>query len=203
MKITRNLFTISFIFCVTLLFAQEKPVETPTPTIDQQFDELIQESNNYKQYEVVQKSRLVTLQNNTQTIIDGLKKEISSSNNHIKELQKEIDKINTTLAKTTKKLEETNKSKQEIAFLGLPTNKTTYKVIMWGIVLILLVGLILFIYKFKNSHVVTNEAEKDLQDIREEFDEYRKSALEKQQKMGRMLQDERNKLQRHTENRPS
>lgn len=197
MKTTRSLLAIALLLCTNFLFAQEK--STTNPSIDQQFDELIKTSNNYKQYEVVRKSSLVELQNNTQEVINGLQKEISTYKSDIGGHEKEMAKINASLTETSQKLKEVTKSKQEISFFGIPTNKTTYKTIMWGIVLILLFGLVFFIYKFKNSNVLTAEAQKDLQTLKEEFDEYRKSALEKQQKLGRMLQDERNKLQRHNE----
>ena len=55
------------------------------------------------------------------------------------------------------------------------------------------VALIFFIFKFKGSNAHTQEARQKLADVESEYEEYRKKALEKEQKMGRLLQDERNK----------
>ena len=48
-------------------------------------------------------------------------------------------------------------------------------------------------YKFKNSNVITKEAKKTLEETEEEFQEHRRVALEREQKIMRKLQDELNK----------
>lgn len=189
--------TLVLLLCTTLVFAQENVKSDHS--IDQQFNDLLENSNNYKQYKVVKRTALIELQNNTKAEIADLEKEIAASKKNIEAQKKEIAQINASLDKTTKNLEGATKAKDEIAFFGIPTNKATFRIIMWGMVLILIVALVLFISKFKNSHIVTKRAKKDLQETQEEFDEYRKSALEKQQKLGRMLQDERNKSVRHAD----
>lgn len=181
----------------TFVFAQEQEnVQVQNP-IDQQFNQLLEISNNYQQYEVVDRQKLIELQNNTRTRISVLEKEIAASKKNIEAQKKEIAEIKTSLTETTKNLKKATTAQDEIAFLGIPTNKSTFRTIMWGVVLILIVGLVFFIYKFKNSNVLTKDAKKNLQETEDEFDEFRKSALEKQQKLGRMLQDERNKSVRH------
>ncbi|MCB0431897.1 MAG: tRNA (guanine-N1)-methyltransferase, partial [Mangrovimonas sp.] len=64
---------------------------------------------------------------------------------------------------------------------------------LWGIIGILLALLGFFIYKFKNSNTITKESKKALADIELEFEEHRKVALEREQKVRRQLQDELNK----------
>ena len=50
--------------------------------------------------------------------------------------------------------------------------------------------------QFKKSKVVTNKAKKDLDSTEYELEELRRKSIEKEQKLGRQLQDERNKLSR-------
>ncbi len=57
----------------------------------------------------------------------------------------------------------------------------------------LLVFLILFVYKFKNSNALTQSAKAALADVEEEFEQHRRRALEREQKISRKLQDEINK----------
>lgn len=64
---------------------------------------------------------------------------------------------------------------------------------MWSIIGGLFVLLLFFIYKFKNSNAVTKQAKKSLEETEEEFEEHRKIALEREQKVRRQLQDEINK----------
>ena len=80
-----------------------------------------------------------------------------------------------------------------MALFGLQMSKTNYNVLLWSIIGILLVLLVFFIYKFKNSNSVTREAKKSLVETEEEFEDHRRVALEREQKVRRQLQDEINK----------
>ncbi|MEX0314527.1 MAG: tRNA (guanine-N1)-methyltransferase, partial [Allomuricauda sp.] len=57
----------------------------------------------------------------------------------------------------------------------------------------LLLFLLLFIYRFRNSNVLTSQAKEALADLEKEFEEHRRRALEREQKISRQLQDELNK----------
>ena len=80
-----------------------------------------------------------------------------------------------------------------MALFGMQMSKTSYNVLMWSIIGGLLALLIFFIYKFKNSNAITRKANHDLAEIEEEFNEHRRTALEREQKVRRQLQDEINK----------
>ncbi len=182
------------LFCTNSLFGQE-PVQADN-SIDDQFDALFENSNNYKNYEVVERNSLLELQRNTKLKISELNQKIDSSQTLISKQEKEISQLQLSLDNTTANLDQAAQAKEEIIFLGMPLNKSTYRIITWGIILILAAVLFILLYKFRSSNLETKEAKKNLAKIEEEYEEYRKTALEKQQKLGRMLQDERNKLAR-------
>ena len=71
--------------------------------------------------------------------------------------------------------------------------KADFKNLFWAIIAILAILLAFFIYQFKNSNSVTQSVKIQLADIEKEFDEHRKTALEREQKVMRKLQDELNK----------
>jgi hypothetical protein len=71
--------------------------------------------------------------------------------------------------------------------------KTNYNILMWSIIAALLSLLLFFIYKFKNSNALTREAKLKLDEVETEFEEHRRTALEREQKVRRQLQDELNK----------
>ena len=64
---------------------------------------------------------------------------------------------------------------------------------MWSIISILLLSLGLFIFKFRNSNVITKDARNKLVEVEEEFDRHRQKTIEEQQQLRRKLQDEINK----------
>ena len=122
--------------------------------------------------------------------IDGLQQEITTLNGEIEIQKAEIASLSGKLANTENTLTETNKEKDSMNFFGAQMSKGSYQTMMWGIAGALLLGL----YKFKSSNSITHEARHKLDEVESEFEEYRKKALEKEQKLGRQLQDERNKL---------
>ena len=80
-----------------------------------------------------------------------------------------------------------------MTLFGMQLGKTNYNVLMWSIVAALFALLIFFILKFKGSNSLTRDAKLKLEEVEAEFEEHRKIALEREQKVRRQLQDEINK----------
>ena len=85
------------------------------------------------------------------------------------------------------------KEKNSMAFLGIPSTKSSYRVISWTLILSLLGGLLFFIFKFRNSNFLTQQAKSALEEMEQEFEQHRRWALDREQKLSRELLDERNK----------
>lgn len=192
MKFKHLLLALSLIFTTNFLSAQEENNEEDN-TINSQFDEVIEGSNNYQDYKVVKRYKLTQIQKNTVNRIESLKEEIVTSNKTIEEQKLKIENLKAELNNTQNNLNQVTEEKDQISFFGIATDKGTYQTIMWVIVFALVLILVFFIYKYKQSNVLTKEAKKNLAENEAEFDEYRKKSLEKQQKLGRQLQDEKNK----------
>lgn len=187
------------LFLATSIYAQEEQQEPEKPnTIDQQFTDLMTASNNFQEYKVVKRTGLENLKSNTRDSINSLQREIDSYKNQLREQKSEIDTLNTSLTDTKTDLDTTREKIDAINFLGIPMDKGSYKGMMWGLIVILALALLFFIYRFRGSNAHTKEARKKLNETEQEFDIYRKKALEKEQILGRQLQDERNKAVRNT-----
>lgn len=183
------IFATLFLFSLTTTFAQ---VSSET-TIDENFQELITNSNNFKGYKVVDTEQLIKLQQLTSNRIAELKAEISTSKKaseaqeeKMAELQAEVEAMQSTITQV-------NNEKDSIEVMGMSLSKASYNTIMWTIIGILVVALVLFIVRYKRSYTHTSEARKNLAELEKEFDAYRAKALEKEQRLGRLLQDEKNK----------
>ncbi|WP_159021233.1 tRNA (guanine-N1)-methyltransferase [Formosa sp. L2A11] len=162
-------------------------------TLDTQFEFLIQKSNNYQNYKVVKKAWLQTLKSHTLDSLQAIRKDLVETQINVDQQANEIATLKTKLNETQNTLDLTNQEKDSMEFLGMQLSKTTYNTFIWSIIGGLLICLLFFIYKFKNSNSITKEAKRMLSEIEEEFDEHRKTALEREQKVRRQLQDELNK----------
>jgi len=173
----RNLLLLFIIVSFSAgLKAQTTPVEGSLDggTIDSQLTWLLKKSPNYQEYEMIKRFMAVKMKAN---VLDTLK----------------VMRLKGELANTNQTLDQTNKEKDSISFLGILMNKSGYNALMWGIVAVLIGLLVWFVYKFRNSNLVTQQARAKLSEIEEEFEAHRSRALEREQKVRRQLQDEINK----------
>jgi len=161
--------------------------------IETQFDYVIKKSGKYQEYKVVKRTWLDKLKGNTLDSINTLETKLKASNHQITEQQTSISKLEASLTKTNNNLATITKEKDSMTFLGIPFSKSSYKTMMWAIIAALIVFLGFFIFKFKNSNSITIQAKKALSETEAEFEEHRRRALEREQKVMRKLQDEINK----------
>jgi len=191
-------FTVAiFIFITTFsLQAQEDTEEKlslTTGSIENQFEYIFQKSNNYQDYKVVKKNWLYVLRNNTLDSVKRVENALLVAKNLTSEQDKKINELNAQLAESNNNLANVTEEKDSISFFGALINKPAYKGIMWGIIVVLVLILGLFVYRFKNANIITQEAKKSLAELEMEYEEHRRKALEREQKARRQLQDEINK----------
>jgi len=172
---------------------EEETLSLNSGSIDNQFEFIIRRSNRYQDYKVVKTNWLYTLKAHTLDSLKAVHNELDSTNLVVSEQQKEIDDLKANLSTTQASLDFTNKEKDSMALFGMQMSKSGYNMLMWVIIAGLLALLVLFVYKFRNSNSVTKQAKNALAEIEEEFEEHRKVALEREQKVRRQLQDELNK----------
>ena len=162
-------------------------------TIEGQFDELVDKSGNWEKFKLVKKESIYTFK---KTLLDSIKEQksllrekldtISVQSSRIKELNLNIQNLQSELDK------EKNRN-DSIDFFGLTIEKGIYSIIVWGIIAVLAILLVVFISRYTSSNGITRGALKDLEDLQNEYEEYRTKAIEREQKVRRQLQDEINK----------
>ncbi|MGB5943630.1 MAG: hypothetical protein WBG71_12175 [Leeuwenhoekiella sp.] len=173
------------------MMAQE--VSPQDNTINGQFEQLFENSNSWEDYKVVKRANLTTLQKNTTDTINALEERIDKLMLTIGEHDSETAQLNNALTETQQKLDASIAEKDSVRLFGIPLSKGTYQTLMWSIIGLLALALVFFIYRYKNSNAQERDIKKRLAETETEYEEYRRKALEKEQKMGRLLQDERNK----------
>ena len=193
-------FALFFILLAATVNAQTNDDEAPMQngTIDQQFDYVLEKSGNFRgtngmMYEAVKRSMLLNLQSHTKDTINTLQKDLENSNKIGADQKNQIEDLKNKLAETQTALDDTRAEKDSMALFGMHMSKVGYNILMWSIIAGLVVLLAFFVLKFKNSNTITVEARKKLEEVEEEFEEHRKRALEREQKVRRQLQDELNK----------
>lgn len=204
MKISKIVFFLAALVAFNLGLAQEDDAENLSleeGPISSQFDYIAKRSGNYRadgvRYEVVRESNLFKLRENVLDTIAAISKNIASLQTVIAEHETTITSLNKKLEETTRTLEEVSTEKDSMSFLGIAVSKGTYNFIVWTIIAALFLLFGMFVYKFRNSNQLTQEAKQNLSDLEREYEEHRRKALEREQKISRQLQDELNKQKKN------
>jgi hypothetical protein len=163
-------------------------------TIDNQFEYVFRKSGNFKgtkgqKYEAVKQAWLLKLKAN---VLDSLKttyQELDKTQVVVTTQANTIESLNTELSGTKEELTNTIAQKDSMELFGMPMTKPNYSLTLWSIVGVLSALLLFFIFKYKSSNSVTKQANTSLAEIEEEFEEHRRNALEREQKVRRQLQD--------------
>ncbi|WP_299229539.1 tRNA (guanine-N1)-methyltransferase [uncultured Psychroserpens sp.] len=197
MKLFKTLLLSLFTVCFLKANAQDtnetEKLSLNSGTIDNQFEYVIRRSNSWQEYKTVKKTWLYTLKAHTIDSLNAVHKELDDTQAIVAKQAKEIEGLKENLSNTEIELNNTIAEKDSMQLFGMQITKPNYSLILWSIIGVLTALFLLFVYKFKNSNAITKQAKKSLAETEEEFEEHRRVALEREQKVRRQLQDEINK----------
>lgn len=184
---------ISLLLISSATFGQANVKFIDTGSVKNQFDYLITKSYKYKDFKNVKTTWLYKIKANVADSLTASKKEILSSYKTINSQKRTIDSLKLTLNSSGDTITNLNSQIESISFIGIQFKKETFKTIMLSIIGVLAALLLLFITKFKSSNSITTQTKLNLKEVEDEYEDHRKRALEREQKVMRRLQDELNK----------
>lgn len=172
---------------------QALPGTLDSGTVAEQFEHVIDESGRYQDYKVIKRVWIDALEDHVGDTIQALRSKIRTDASNIGQLDGQIESLQAELGSTQEKLTKTESERDNIRFLGIPMTKGAYSSMVWGLVavLVLVAG-----FLFTRTRAAVGEAaanRKMHDDLQEDYDSYKKRALEREQKLKRELQDELNK----------
>ena len=192
------LFTFFLIFIpVNFSQAQDQDEQKPslnTGSIEDQFDYMVNKSSNYEEYKVIRKAWVYTFRSHFIDSLQSMRSDIQGKQILINEKNTRIDSLNARLQETREDLASAIKNRDSLSIFGIQMHKNVYNGILWTIIIILISTLLVFIALFKRSNKVTIQKKKDLEELREEYEEHRKRTREQMEVVKRKHLDEINKL---------
>jgi len=189
MKFITLFITLVSLSYLSPVFAQESSGSLDSGTIESQIDYLYGISNNYQEYKVIRRSSFEQLKGN---ILDSLRvgrEEVAKLNSQIFAQQDTITSLEGQLQSAEEAKLEAISEKDNFSFLGIGIHKSVYSSMMWVIVAVLGLALGFFSLQYSRSFKKIRKAQRDLEEVQEEFDQHRKNTLERERKMKRELID--------------
>lgn len=193
MKLLFPLFLTAF---VTQAFAQQaaKAIEDPTLNLKDRYYVMKENSQTYGEYKVIKE---FILDGFWKLTVDSIAKQrviLKESNNQIAMLKAELLATQNDLQAQKASVNEIVFDSKHIAVLGIPFGKGTFISIAAIIVVSLALMVIVAFARMKIVNAGMKEKTLIAHTLTQEFEDYKHKALDKQTKLSRELQNERNKL---------
>ncbi|MCU4175163.1 tRNA (guanine-N1)-methyltransferase [Carboxylicivirga sp. N1Y90] len=190
-KIGRYGILLLFLANTLVMFAQtpQDVAVFDSTNVKGQFDYVIKKSNTFEQFKVVKTWYLNKLRKSASDSIVNLKGSINKHQVEIEQLNLNEAELNSQITVLKTNLDTVTKSKDSIALFGNELSKSLYNTIMWSLVLGLTALAVILFLLFKRSNSITNETKHRLSELEEEFENHRKSALKREQKLAREHMD--------------
>jgi hypothetical protein len=163
--------------------AQAMPDVFLNNSLKEQFNFLDEHTKIYDNYRAIREDMFQKIKANVSDTLSAIGNKITVLNRSRSALNQTIDTLKKNLATTKTNLDEMTKSKNSISVLGMQVNKTAYNNIMWIIVAALIAALLIGFLIFKRNLSAMVNSKNEYQDLKTEFETYRKTSREAREKM--------------------
>ncbi|MCX2576161.1 hypothetical protein [Pedobacter sandarakinus] len=181
------------LFNVAYSQAPQDTSKNTDPSLNGQYQFMLRKSKSLYGARLINPSRLTAL---WKSVTDTLKKErlqLRTANEEIKAQGQNISSLKGEVSGKENALSTATASVNEINFLGIAFNKGTYNTIVWALIIILSAGLAVVILQSGRYRKEATYRTQLYQEVADEFQAHKVKAKDKEMKLARELQDERNK----------
>lgn len=164
-------------------------------TLQDRFTILRTKSQNYQDYKVIKESVLDGMWKIIQDSVNAKQAALRQSKAEISKLQNELNNNMATLKAKEDSMQEVVHASTHIRVLGIDFEKGFFAAMMGIIFLVAALVVAGVVYTMKVLRKNLLEKEELMNSISSEYEDYKRKAMDKQTKLSRELQNERNKLQ--------
>jgi hypothetical protein len=185
---------LKFITLLIISVSTNAWAQQPGTSLSKQYEDVVAKAGSYQGFKEIKENKLEFL---WKSMSDSLQKERQL----LKEAQAQLLKNGQTankskagLATAQLELEKSEARVNQVSFLGIYLEKNNYNLIMWGLVIILAACLAIAVYLTRKSVKEAHYRIGLFNDLSEEFQRHKTNSNEREKKLARELQTERNKM---------
>ena len=177
----------------TAVVVAPAPIETSKLTLDQRFSLMKSKAQSYNDFKVVKELVLDGVWKITKDSISKIKTNLHEASTKIAQLENDVKVAKDSFLQKEASVADITFNSTHITVLGIPFTKSAFLGLTTVVLVLLAIGLLAVLATLK--YIRTNLKEKTaiVDMIHNEFDDYKRKALDKESKILRQLQDERNK----------
>lgn len=158
------------------------PDELNKSPMKDQLNYLQEKTRIYESYRAIREDMFQKLKSNISDTLTVTKNKIAELNKTNSSLNQTINTLSSNLDSTKTSLAEMTRTKNSIKVLGLEVNKSAYNSVLWTIIAILVFVMVIGFLIFKRTISLTVSTKKELQELKTEFEAYRKTNREAREK---------------------
>lgn len=189
---------IASVLLLTLLGSSAAFAQTAEPenrSLNDQFRELRDKAETYNEYRVIKGSSLNSFWKSVQDSLQSYRTGLDSRAASISELNTQLNDHRQRLQQLEEDLNLSRSRENSLPFLGFHLHKQVYNTVVWVLIFGLSAATIAMSVRSIQHGRNAGRAAEDLQELEAEYEEFRKKAQEKQTKLARELQTERNRVE--------
>jgi hypothetical protein len=170
-----------------------KPIDS---SLKGQYEDLLRHSWMQKGYKVIDPTRLNTLWKSVNDSLNRNKRLLTATNQKLDQQAKQINELRNTPGTTNSAIAgESVSTAEQIQVLGMTVDVVTYNWVVWGAIVVLALGLAGVLFTTTKSSHEARHHKQLYEEISSEYNTYKTKAKEKELKLARELQTERNNLE--------
>ena len=168
--------------------------QKPGTTLARQYQDVVMRSGSYQGFKEIRQDKLELFWKNISDTLARERALKNEANARIQGSAQSVEQSKIELDSVKKQLEESKASVNQVNLLGIPLEKSTYSLVMWSIVALLAAALAFAIYRSKSALGEARYRTDLYNDLSEEYQKHKVNSNEKEKKLARELQTERNRV---------
>ncbi len=174
---------------------QRDSIKNTDPSLNGQYQFMLSRTRTSPDgYKMIARYRLDELWKNVNDTLRKERVEKRGLQQKLTEQEKTVNYLKTEISGKDASINANTDKINEIRFLGIAFEKGTYNIIVWSVIGILAIALIIVIVSSGKNISEAKHRTQLYNEVSEEYQSYKSKAVEKERKLARELQDERNKL---------
>jgi hypothetical protein len=183
---------ISLLFLVAVITISKAD---STQNLLQKFKQIQQTSQTYKDYKVIKMQTLNSWTNEVDHFLSSQNESIKKLQEENLQLKKQLELFQNDLAATKANLKNQEIVQAHVSFAGFDVHKNTWLIFCGIMISAAITAVSFFVIRNQVLAVQLSHKKQELLGVSSEYENLKQRSLEKQMKLSRELQNERNKLE--------
>ena len=186
--------SIEFMVCHSQSVPAAAALEGKTMTLHERYLLLKTKSESYQDYKVIKEGIMDGVWKIGTDSLVKREQQLADANTKIKSLQNEVSTARTALKAKEDSMTDVTFASTHINVLGIGFPKSLFLILVAVGIAGLTAAIFLLLARIKSIHAFMKESKVIVASVTNEFEEYKRKSFEKQTKLNRELQTERNKV---------